>query len=531
MNANTAYDIVDYPPLIHVAMHPAKLGAIGRLLGVPAATPRDCRLLEVGCGDALQLIALAQAYPESRFIGVDLSSNAIARGEALRVALKLDNLRLVAADLTDWDPGPDPYDYIVAHGFYSWVPPHVRERLLALCNETLAPAGIAYISYNAMPGCHLRRMVWDMMRFHVRDVADPGDRLRAAREFLAWLGADAMERGAYGAAVRHEARHLLDDTHPAVVFHDDLAAINNPFSVTEFVSQCRAHGLEFLAEADYHELNPALLGKETRARYDAMCGDDRVVNDQYLDFLKGRRFRQSLLCRRDAAPHDADLRASATLDLDAGGHIRAETAPGQQPAPSNAVRFASSDGASLTTDHPVVVEALHHVSRLFPRSCPVPELLAHARQATASAATFEDDARALSLSLTRAFELGLIVLQLDAPRFAGSVPARPLASPLARAQLDRGSEMIANLRPSIVSMDSRPAIELLRLLDGTRDREAILADLADRMATFPVPGQEGEPAIMHPASWWRDALAPTLEDALALCVRNALLVDEPAAGR
>lgn len=525
MTKDTAYDVVDYPPLIHVAMHPSKLGAIGRLLGMHPASPRACRMLEVGCGDGLQLLSLAQAYPASRFIGVDLSAKAIARGEAIRATLGLDNLQLVAADLTEWDPGATPYDYIVAHGFFSWVPPFVREHLLALCNRSLAAEGIAYISYNALPGCHLRRMAWEMMRFHVRDVAEPSERVRRAREFLEWLGTDTMERGAYGPAIRHEAMHLLNDTQPAVLYHDDLSSINEPFSITGFIGHARRHGLEFLAEADYHEFNPALLGAEAQARYEAMCGTDRVVNDQYLDFLKGRRFRQTLLCRAAAAPGTTSLQTAAVPGLDVSGHIRAEPAAGQEPARAGMVRFASSDGAAISTNHPVVQAALRHVGEAFPRPIRVERLLALARQEAGSIDAVEDDADALATTLARAFELGLVALQLDAPRFAAAAGDRPVASPLARAQAAAGRDIVANLRPSMVSLDSKPALELLQLLDGSRDRAAILRDLSTRMAEHEVPGPDGS-RITHPPEWWREQLAPSLEQAMALCVRNALLIGE-----
>ena len=525
MTEGTAYDVVDYPPLIHVAMHPSKLGAIGRLLGMDAASPRACRMLEVGCGDGLQLLSLAQAYPASRFIGVDLSAKAIARGESMRMELGLDNLELVAADLTEWDPGNAPYDYIVAHGFFSWVPQFVREHLLALCNRALAADGIAYISYNALPGCHLRRMAWEMMQFHVREVSDPAERVRKAREFLEWLGTDTMERGAYGPAIRHEAMHLLNDTQPAVLYHDDLSSINEPFSITAFVGHARRHGLEYVAEADYHEFNPALLGAEAQSRFEAMCGTDRVVNDQYLDFLKGRRFRQTLLCRAPAAPSTANLHAAAVLGLDVSGHIRAEPAAGQEPARAGMIRFASSDGAAISTNHPVVQAALRHVGDVFPRPIRVEQLLALARHETGSVDAVEDDANALAVTLARAFELGLVALQLDAPRFAAAAGDRPIASPLARAQAAAGRDIVANLRPSMVSLDSKPALELLQLLDGSRDRAAILEDLATRMADHEVPGPDGS-RITRPPEWWREQLAPSLEQAMALCVRNALLIGE-----
>ena len=65
MNEPFAYDQVEYPSLIHPQMHPSRLAAIARLHGIRAAAPGSCRLLEVGCGDGLQLITLAMAYPKA----------------------------------------------------------------------------------------------------------------------------------------------------------------------------------------------------------------------------------------------------------------------------------------------------------------------------------------------------------------------------------------------------------------------------------------------------------------------------------
>ena len=533
MSDDFLYDVVDYPPLVHAQMHPSRLGAIARLHGMRAASPQSCRLLEAGCGDGLQLITLAQAYPDAHFVGVDLSTKAIERGESMRATLGLDNLQLVAADLTTWDPGAEPYDYIVAHGFYSWVPLAVRQGLLRLCARALAASGIGYVSYNALPGCHLRRMVWEMMQFHVREVADPKERVRKAREFLGWLGTDVLQRGAYGPAVRQEAEQLLDG-HPSVLFHDDLASINNPFSLTEFNAHLLDHGLAFLAEADYHEMNPALLGKEGQARFAAVSGSDRIANDQYLDFLKGRRFRQSLLCLESSTRSERPD-PGALMEFHASGHLRGEALaqPGDGSAGirSGMVRFANPDGAALSTNHPLAKAVLERIGEAFPQPLAIADLLLQARGETAGGESLADDAEAVSQALLRAFELGLLSLQLDPPRFAASAPEYPVASPLARLQVQAGETTIANLRPSMVSMDSRPALELLQLLDGTRDRKAILRDLATRMSTHALPheddpeGGERKEGGYRDAHWWAGQLGPTLEDALQLSARMALLLD------
>ena len=496
MSDGFAYDVLEYPSHVHPQAHPSRLAAIARLHGIDAASPRACHLLEVGCGDGLQLLTLAMAYPQSRFVGVDLSQVAIARGEAIRRRLGLDNLRLVAADLMTWDPGPDAYDYIVAHGFFSWVPDAVRDRLLALCRQVLSPAGIAYVSYNALPGCHLRRLMWDMLRHHVRDLDDPRARITAARDLLACLETDVAGSQVYG---------------------DEFAARADP------------HQLRYLGEADYHEMSDAGLTDDARQRLGQRAAGDRLQREQYLDYLKGRRFRQTLLCRADAPMQDvAD--AAMARSLFAVGHLRTDDAEdgALDLGAGVAARFHSGDGAMLTTDHPVIKAALAMVGNAFPAALPFEAALAGARDATRSQASLEDDANVLADTWVAAFGLGLLTLHCDPPMFARQAGPKPKANALARMQVEAGSDLVTSLRPSMIRIDSPLALELVRLLDGQRDRERLLHDLAERMAALPMEIEdtdgngEGKAHSRDPA-WWREALAGQLEAGLLQTARMGLL--------
>lgn len=525
MSDGFAYDVLEYPSHVHPQAHPSRLAAIARLHGINAASPRDCHLLEVGCGDGLQLLTLAMAYPQSRFVGVDLSQAAIARGEATRRTLGLDNLRLVAADLMEWDPGPDPYDYITAHGFFSWVPDIVRDRLLALCRQALAPTGIAYVSYNALPGCHLRRLMWDMLRHHTRDIADPRERITAARALLEDLDSDVAGSKLYGEVVRNEARDLLRRTETSVLFHDDLSDTNQPFSISDFAARAGASGLRYLGEADYHEMSDAGLEAGARQRLATRSNGDRLQREQYLDYLKGRRFRQTLLCHAEA-PMTEDANQATARCLHAIGHLRADPVDSAVDLTEGvAVGFHSGDGALLTTDHPVIKAALAMIGNAFPAAHGFDEVLEGARLASHSQHTVEEDAEALARTWVAAFELGLLTLHCDPPAFSIEAGEKPKTNALARMQVEAGSDLVTSLRPSMIRIDSRLALELIRLLDGTRDRAALLHDLAERMATLPVDNADGAPPPRDPA-WWRDALAAKLESGLEQTARMALLDPE-----
>lgn len=128
-----------------------------------------CRVLEVGCGDGSNLIPMAVGLPGGEFFGVNLASPPIARGNAVIAAAGQRNVRLEALDPMAFPEDAGECDYIVAHGFCSWVPDFVRKRLWEVIGRHLAPNGVAYASYNAYLAAHLQNAVRDVMNFHAAE--------------------------------------------------------------------------------------------------------------------------------------------------------------------------------------------------------------------------------------------------------------------------------------------------------------------------------------------------------------------------
>ncbi len=111
-------------------------------------------------------------------------------------ALGLANVRLLQGDVAALPDDLGRFDYVIAHGLYSWVPLPVRDGLLAAARALLAPHGVAYVSYNAYPGSYLRDMVRDVLRFHVERVDDPAQRIGQARSLMELIVAANREPGA-----------------------------------------------------------------------------------------------------------------------------------------------------------------------------------------------------------------------------------------------------------------------------------------------------------------------------------------------
>ena len=199
-----SYDAVPYRRQSYACTHPDRLASLAILLGLTPAPVDRCRVLEIGCASGDNLIPMAQTLPESQFVGIDLSERQIAVGQADIRALGLPNITLRQLDLLDVNAAQfGQFDYIIAHGVYSWVPPAVRDKLLAICQDHLAPSGIAYISYNVYPGWHFVEAVRHMMLYRTRGEAEPQRRAAQARSMLDFaVGASRSQNALYSAFLK-----------------------------------------------------------------------------------------------------------------------------------------------------------------------------------------------------------------------------------------------------------------------------------------------------------------------------------------
>jgi SAM-dependent methyltransferase len=441
----TGYDRVPYPGHPFPQTHPDRLATVATMFGLRPAPPDACRLLELGCGDGGNLVPMAYGLRESAFCGVDLSGRAIERAAATAGALGLDNLDLHHADLTALPP-LGRFDFIVAHGVYSWVAPAARDALLAACGAHLAPGGVAYVSYDVLPGGHLREITRQMLRWHLREVSEPEQRIAQARALLEAVHAAGADGDELRQRLAWQAAWALAQT-DASLYHDELAEHHEAVLFTDFVAHAARHGLRFLAEADVFEMDTGPLPDELR-------GAAVLEREQYLDFFKGRMFRQTLLCHAEAEPREPGAEVVS-------GMLAATPArPASDPAAAGRVEFRGPHGASLTTDHEAVKRAFTRLGEAWPAALPVGEL--------GDGAVVE--------ALRRAYAANLVHLHVWAPDLATTPSERPGASALARLQAAEGTR-VTTLRHTSVEIPDEIGRRLIELLDGTRDRAALAAEL------------------------------------------------------
>ena len=448
IESHNPYDEVLYPGYPFPQTHPDRLATIARLFEMNPAPIERCRVLELGCGDGGNLIPMAYTLPGSEFMGLDLGERCVAAGQETISALGLSNVRLVCLDILEAGTDLGQFDYIIAHGVYSWVPPAVQERILAICRENLNPQGAAYVSYNVYPGAHVRNMLAEMLRYHARRFSAPGERIEQAAAMLSFLSAARPPQDAYSALLRHEVE-VLSTRRKESLFHDELAEFQAPVYFRQFAERAAAHQLQYLGESDFFEMVDSAEPPEIRSRLQGLAADP-IEKEQYLDFLKCRRFRQTLLCHSEV-----------TLNR----HVESSRVRNFFVSTR---RRVNQEQEQLPSEHPVAKAAFAALGDAWPAALSFEELKERAGA--------EDEPLLCDIVLGF-FACGVFQLHVSRPPMATTVAERPRASALARLQARTG-EYVTSLRHQVVHLEDDISRRLLRALDGTRDRAALARELA-----------------------------------------------------
>jgi methyltransferase-like protein/2-polyprenyl-3-methyl-5-hydroxy-6-metoxy-1,4-benzoquinol methylase len=482
----TAYDTVAYPGYAYVQTHPDHIATLARLCGLSPAPLDQCRVLEVGCGDGANLIPMALAFPHASFRGFDLAASAIERGQAIVRELSIANLTLEQIDICEAPDRIGEFDYVIAHGFYSWVPPAARNKLMTICRASLAPQGVAFISYNAYPGGHIRRMVREMMLFHVERAPDAQKKTIQARALLGFLSNLTAGEDEYQLILKKEFERV-QKYQPAHLFHDDLAPICDSFYLYEFVNHAAEHGLQFLSDLNSSFVHVGGLNPESLRALSELEGDP-ILREQYLDFACCRRFRQTLLCH-------AGLTVSYQLDTRRLEGLLVSSSATQVSGtvnlePDVEEEFRGARNASLKTSHPVMKAAMVALRSVWPERLSLEELRSAAAARTGAAAD-SIPSGLLSEGIATAFTMRVLDLHVHRSLATSRPGEYPLTSPLARWQAGKGG-VLTNLIHQSVKVEG-DGLQLLSLLDGKRNR----GDLARELRASP---EEIDQALAHLAA-------------------------------
>jgi protein-L-isoaspartate O-methyltransferase len=516
----SSYQDLPYGERAFEASHPDRLATVAALHGLETVPLDRCRVLELGCAVGGNLTPMAAALPGSRFLGIDFSDPQIRVAQGYAQELGLTNIEFRRQDILDFDRSEGPFDYIICHGVYSWVPPRVQAKIQRILGDHLSPGGVGIVSYNVYPGWYLNGMIRDILQFGRRGASGARAELEQALTFLETVSDGIRQpEPAYKDKVRHASRKLRDGE-ATYVYHEYLEAFNSPVHFEQFARRAGRAGLQYLDDAELLDLSDQLSDRARAAL--AEFADDPVRHEQCMDYIRGRTFRRSLLCRASATIHRAP-QPQALRGLRIASSLGPES-PSPDLTAQTAEKFLSSDGPSLTTNNPYLKSALAVLHQAYPGVVAFADLWAAVRGKAAvpgGEGLGEDaDVSCLAEPLLTCARRGLVELHTLLPSIARELPQRPVIHPLARRQAQRGP-LVVNLRHQMIALDDL-ARAAVALLDGTCDRPRLVAALEERARA----GQVGVDLGDTGGRSLRDYLDEIVGGMLQWFVRQSLVVGD-----
>ena len=442
------YDQLPYTDHAYAESHPDRLAVVARLSGWEPANVEAARVLELGCGRGGNLLPMASALAGATVVGVDRSRRQIDEARAIASAAGLGNARFVEASFEAPAGVTGPFDYVIAHGVASWVPPASRRGLLASVARALAPRGVAYVSFNVLPGWYERMAARDWLR------SDGGPDARAS---IAWLRDRVSPENADYRRRLDAVAARLGETDIAYVTHEYLAGEHHPQLARELLAEATDAGLAYLGDAIPAETALELLADDVRARARGM---DAAGAQQLVDFVRNTAFRRALFVRADEAVArgwrwSPDLAVEALDGLRLASRLRPH---GDAASEAPAERFDAPD-VSVQIDDATTRRALRELARVAPRSLPFAEL---ARRVAS-----KDPAAPRRELFDLWLATGAVDLHVHEPSLAVAAGERPLACPVARWHARSGGA-VTNRWHQEVRLDEAPLRRVLAVLDGTR---------------------------------------------------------------
>lgn len=464
------YDSVPYPSLAFLQTHPDRLAVMGTLFGMATVPVEHCRVLEIACGNGSNLIPMAHVLPGSEFVGIDLAAKPVETAQERIRRLGFRNIRIEQMDLMEIGADFGEFDYVIAHGVYAWVPKPVQEKILSICKANLTPNGVAFISYNTQPAGRVREILREMMRFHDQRSGGSKNPVKTGRDFLEVILKATDTRSPWKAMFQEELR-IMFNRDEKVVYHDDLAECFEPVSFGEFAQRAKDCGLQFLSEVHLSDVLEPELGEGVRESLSELARGDVIAFQQYLDFVRYRRFRQTLVCHAELRLRREGVVARARK-LRVASPLRAGA-----EQPDGAVEFTNLRGAGkLTTNNPTIIAVLRRLEEIWPHAESFEKLVNTILPLVPDAEQIEA-VEGIAQAILKLAGNTMADLRTFDPPLAAGINEKPTASSLARVQAQEGG-VVTTLLHTHLNLEDEQGKKFLQLLDGTRDRHA----LTDAMA-------------------------------------------------
>jgi SAM-dependent methyltransferase len=295
---------------------PGWMAAAAMLLGHrPPDLSRPFRYAELGCGHGLSLNVFAASNPNGAFHGFDFNPAHVESGRRMATRAGLSNVHFHEMSFGDLAEAPtgsgegrfQQFDFIVAHGIWSWVSPAVRQQMAASIRRHLAPGGLLYVSYNNLAGwaslLPVQKFMLEWSRVH------PGSSPERTQGAINFVREMAKAEAAFfpanpAVAARLDATNNMD---PRYLAHEYLNANWDPTTFAQVADVLGEAKVGYIGSATLIENIDAVAVPPNALKLMQGTTDQRL-REMMRDFGANRSFRRDLYRRGTEQPPSGEQR-------------------------------------------------------------------------------------------------------------------------------------------------------------------------------------------------------------------------------
>jgi methyltransferase-like protein len=520
------YDAVPYSSYCFSQSNPSLINSIATLFGLNAPDHKKAKILELGCASGNNIISMAALYPESKFIGIDLSSVQVNEGNKNIENSGIKNVELKCMSIMDIDEKFGKFDYIICHGVFSWVPKEIQEKILEICGKNLTKDGVAYVSYNTMPGWASVKAIREMMQYHTAKFEDPKIKATQARLLLKFINEAHGKnvKSGYSEIIENEMK-LLNNQSDYYLLHDHLEENNIQYYFHEFIEMASKQGLQYLAEVSLSSMYSGNFPAETAKVLET--SDDIVRTEQYMDFINNRRFRSTLLCHKDKVINRA-LQPENLFKMKVSNAFRFHQAMlGYNFKDMVEFKLVAPSGINITTNDKILIAAVLSMAENGVRPISIDDLMKKIEaKITSNGNNFQINQQqfktGLCLSLLKCIFMGGINIAVDDANYKKEISDKPKTSDLAQYQATI-QNWVTNQRMEPVTLNSLDKV-LLPFINGKNNKKALAKNLLPKFEDGTLKMKEGEVEITD-SKIIEEKISNNIDSVLNRYAQLALLVD------
>lgn len=473
----SSYDAVPYESFPFKQSHPAHLFTMATLFKMTPTPIEKCRVLELGCSSGGNIIPLAMNYPDSEFVGIDISRAEIEIGLNHQKALKLNNLTLKEMSISNFNKKEGKFDYIICHGVYSWVDNKTRKKILSICKNNLTPNGVAYISYNTLPGWNMVNSIRELMLWHTQSIEDPKQKVTQARMILKFIADGLSEDSSpYAQFLNQEIKGLTKQA-DNYIMHEHLSYYNEPIYFFQFMEEAKKHELAYLSDA----MISTMFSGNLPPSFSSELGKVKniIAANQYMDFIRNNRFRSTLLCH-ESQKIDRKLSAEdmSKCYLQLKANLSGNEFTEEMIKSKEEIKF-SLGGVAIKSQNPNYKALFYILYQNRFHLLHYDEIKEKLKQYVEMDSKAMDKFLFEEVNLMRMVLAGIIHFSFYAPDYHLTLSDKPTACPLTRYQASM-QNYVTNRLHSVTRLDPF-AKAMIPLLDGTHSHADVIKKLVEKI--------------------------------------------------